>query len=192
MSVLAIAFKSFALFLLATDRPNPAPVLPLGWLVMWWICARKKKDPIGGWLAYYYYQLYVGVVFSVFLVAVLTIHSYVPEYFSGETQRYLLFMLSALPTLILLLFETAVATFLLVLKTWDMVELLRKVLIAQAVAQGLGVLVDVKYFPENVPLSLLSFVPSVLWVGYFFRSARVRHVFKTHDWEVAGKAAAMA
>jgi hypothetical protein len=184
--------NSSALFLLAVDQQNPAPVLPLGWLVMWWICARRKKEPIGGWLAYYYYQLYVGIIFSVILVAGVSIHSYVPEYFSGETQRFLLFLLSALPAIIFAVFEAAVATFLLVLKTWDLVELLRKVLIAQAVAQGIGLVVDAKYFPGNVPLSLLSFVPSVLWVGYFFRSDRVRRVFKTHDWEVASKAAAMA
>jgi hypothetical protein len=184
--------KSSAAFVLVTDQQNPAPVLPLGWLVMWWICARRKKDPIGGWLAYYYYQLYVGIIFSVILVAGVSIHNYVPEYFSGETQRFLLFLLSSLPAIILAVFEAGVATFLLVLKTWDLVELLRNVLIAQAVAQGIGLIVDAKYFPDNVPLSLLSFVPSVLWVGYFFRSDRVRRVFKTHDWEVVAKAVGVA
>jgi hypothetical protein len=192
MSGIATAFANVsAAFLFVTDQQNPAPVLPVGWLVMWWICARRKKDPIGGWLAYYYYQLFVGIIFSVILVAVVNIHSYVPENFSGERQKYLLFLLSALPAILLAVFEAAVASFLLVLKTWDLVELLRKVLIAQAVAQGIGLVVDATYFPENVPLSLLAFVPSVLWVGYFFRSARVRHVFKTHDWQAAGQPAVL-
>jgi hypothetical protein len=178
-----------AVVVFAVDQHSPAPAFPIGWLVMWWLCARRRDEPIGGWLAYYYYQLYMGVLVTVLLVAA-NIHSYVPEYFSGETQRYLLFLSSVLPSLILYVFQAAVATFLLALKTWDMVGLLRKVLIAQVIVEGLGLLVDAKYFPENVSLSLFSFVPSVLWAGYFFRSERVKRVFKTHDWIVHAKAAA--
>lgn len=184
--------ESSAVFLLAADQPSPAPVLPIGWLVIWWICARRKRDPIGGWLAYYYYQLYLGVVVSAFFVAVLNIHSYVPENFSGQRGLYLLFVASTLPGLILLVFQAAVATFLLLLKTWDLVGLLRKVLLATAIAEGVGLFIDAKYFPDNVGLSLVSFIPSVLWVGYFYRSDRVRRVFKTHDWEVAPKALSIA
>jgi hypothetical protein len=185
----AILFLSLnAAFVLLATQQNPPTAAPLGWLIMWLLCARRKKEPIGGWLAYYYYQIYFGVLLAVLMVAGLNIHSYVLENFAGDTKTFVLFLLSTLPSLVLLLFQMAVATFLLVLRTWDMVELLRKVLIAQVVAETIGLLLDVKYFPDNVPLSLLSFAASLVWLAYFYRSARVRHVFKTRDWELASAA----
>jgi hypothetical protein len=179
----------YALLAFATNEHTTTPTLPLGWLVMWWLCARRKQEPIGGWLAYYYYQLYVGVLFSIAMVAALNIHSYVPENFTGESTRFYLFLLSALPALLLMLFEVAVATFLLALRTWDLVQLLRRVLIASALAELIGLVVDAKYFPDNIALGMLSFVPHVLWIGYFYKSDRVRRVFQTHDWQPIPKAA---
>ncbi len=168
----------------ATPSTNPPsnPTLPIGWLVLWWICSRNKTKPIGGWLAYYYYQLYLGLVVSCLLIAGVSIHSYVPENFEGVKDRYYFFLASNLPGLLLMCFQAAVATFLLAFKSWDLLELLRKVLIAQAVAEGIGLAIDSKYFPDNIGLGLLSFVPTVLWTFYFFKSARVQRVFKTHDW----------
>jgi hypothetical protein len=97
--------------------------------------------------------------------------------------------LSAVPGLLLLFFEVAAASYLLALKTWDLVVLLRRVLIASALAEAVGLVVDAKYFPDNVALGMLSFVPHLLWIGYFYRSERVKRVFKTHDWQPAPKAA---
>jgi len=179
----------FALTVFAADQHTTTPTLPLGWLVMWWICARRKKEPIGGWLAYYYYQLYLGAIVSIAMVAGLNIHSYVPENFSGQSKLFYLFLLSAVPGLLLLFFEVAAASYLLSLKTWDLVVLLRRVLIASALAETVGLVVDAKYFPDNVALGMLSFVPHLLWIGYFYRSERVKRVFKTHDWQAAPKAA---
>jgi hypothetical protein len=169
---------------LVSNRPK-TPALPIGLLIVWWICARRKQHAIGGWLAYYYYQLYVGILISVGMIAGITIQSYVPEYFSGDHKTYVLFLLSALPILILTVFEAVVATFLMALKTWDLVQLLRKVLIALVAAQLIGLVIDIRYFPDNIPLSLLAFVSTVLWTGYFYRSKRVHRVFESHDWGAA-------
>jgi hypothetical protein len=167
----------------STSTPT-TPTLPIGWLVMWWICSRNKTKPIGGWLAYYYYQLYFGLIISCFLIAGVSIHSYVPENFPGMQRTFYLFLASSLPSLLLMLFQGAVATFLLAIRTWDLVELLRKVLVLQAIAEGIGLGIDAKYFPDDFALGLLSFVPTVLWTFYFFKSERVRRVFKTHDWSL--------
>ncbi len=174
---------AYALIIFASDQHPPTPGLPLGWLIMWWLCARRKKEPIGGWLAYYYYQLYLGAIVAIATLAGLNIHSYVPENFTGQLNRFYLFLLSAVPGLVLLFFEVATASYLLALRTWDMVLLLRRVLIASVVAQAVGLVIDAKYFPDNIALGLLSFVPNLLWIGYFYRSERVKHVFKTHDWQ---------
>ena len=168
-----------------STSPPSTPTLPIGWLVLWWICSRNKAKPIGGWLAYYYYQLYFGLLISCFLIAGVSIHSYVPENFEGVKDKYYMFLASNLPTLLLMLFQAAVATFLLAVRSWDLLELLRKVLVAQAVVEGVGLAIDMKYFPDNIGLSLMSFVPTVLWTLYFFKSSRVHQVFKTHDWAPA-------
>ena len=178
-----------ALIVFAADQHTTTSTLPLGWLVMWLICARRKNEPIGGWLAYYYYQLYVGAIFSILMVAGLNIHSYVPENFSGQMKVFHWFLLSVLPGLLLLFFEVAAASYLLALKTWDLVVLLRRVLIASALAEAVGIAVDAKFFPDNVALSMFSFVPHLLWIGYFYRSERVKRVFQTHDWQPIPKAA---
>lgn len=121
-----------ALILFVADQRTTSPALPIGWLVMWRLCARRKKEPIGGWLSYYYYQLYLGAILSIGMVAALNIHSYVPENFANQSKLFYMFLLSAVPSLLLLFFEVAAASYLLALKTWDMVVLLRRVLIASA------------------------------------------------------------
>src|SRR6266568_7298103 len=102
-----------ALIVYTADQHTTTPTLPVGWLVMWWLCARRKNEPIGGWLAYYYYQLYLGVIISIGMVAGLNIHSYVPENFSGQSKVFYMFLLSTLPGLLLLFFEVAAASYLL-------------------------------------------------------------------------------
>ena len=121
------------------------------------------------------------------MLAALNIHSYVPENFSAQPKLFYLFLLSALPGLLLLFFEVAAASYLLALKTWDLAVLLRRVLIASALAEAIGLAVDAKYFPDNVALGMLSFVPHLLWIGYFYRSERVKRVFKTHNWQPVPK-----
>jgi hypothetical protein len=49
--------------------------------------------------------------------------------------------------------------------------------------------VDAQYFPDNVALGMLSFVPHLLWIGYFYRSERVKRVFKTRDLQPAPEVA---
>jgi hypothetical protein len=69
------------------------------------------------------------------------------------------------------------------------VVLLRRVFIASALAEAVGMAVDAKYFPDNVELGMLAFVPHLLWIVYFYRSERVKRVFKTHNWQLAPRAA---
>jgi len=63
---------------------------------------------------------------------------------------------------------------------------LRWLIAGQVVAASIGTLIDIKYFPDNVALGIiLTLSPEVLWLAYFLKSRRVRHVFKSHDWDVA-------
>jgi len=180
----AYAGSSIAMFVAATSaQTHPYTPLPLGWLVAWWICSRRKKDEIGGWLLYYYWQLYAGLVVSMFLFFGVSIDSYTAENLPPRT--YVLFLISTVPTLVLTLAQAAVSTFLLKIRSWDLVVLLRWVLAANMVAALASTLIDVKVFPDNLPFDFMTLVPSIVWLAYFFRSTRVQHVFRTHDWNPA-------
>ncbi len=160
-----------------------SPTFAPGGLVAWFVCNGRKRNPIGGWLLYFYWQLYSSLLIGIVLFAT-NIQSYVPENFDSST-KYALFLASTVPVLLLFVMECAVATLLLSARTWDMLKLLRWTLLAGVVAGVLGAGIDATYFPDNLGLSAMSIVSDSLWLGYLFRSQRVRHVFCLHDWDVA-------
>jgi hypothetical protein len=58
-------------------------------------------------------------------------------------------------------------------------------MVAELAAAALGAAIDAAYFPDNLALSFLTIVPDLLWLAYFFRSTRIRHIFYLHDWDMA-------
>ena len=162
--------------------PN-SPTFSPGFLIAWLICNGRKRSPIGGWLFFFYWQLYSGLLISAAFFA-MNIQSYVPENFENRTQ-FALFLASSGPGLVLFAVKCAIGTLLLSARTWDMLKLLRWVMVAELAADGLGAGIDALYFPDNLPLSFLTIVPNLLWLAYFFRSTRIKHIFCLHDWDVA-------
>jgi hypothetical protein len=172
-----------ALLFAATSSSNQfTPSCP-GGIIAWIICNGRKRQEIGGWLLYYYWQLYAGALVSVIFFAI-AFQSYVPESFADPT-RYHLFLASIVPTLLLLALELAVATLMISVRTWDMLKLLRLLMMASLVAAGIALIIDIKTFPDNIAFDVLTIIQSALWLAYFFLSRRVVHVFKSHDWDVA-------
>jgi len=171
--------------LLATSASNspPAPTYPGGIIVAWLICNGAKRNPIGGWLLFFYWQLYGGLLMTSIFFA-MNIQSYVPENFDSS-EKSALFLISVVPVLILYLAQLAVGTILLSVRTWDLLKLLRWLIAASIVAAIVSTVIDQFYFPDNVALNFLTIVPESLWLAYLFRSVRVKHVFRTHDWEIA-------
>ena len=96
-----------------------------------------------------------------------------------------MFLLSAVPTLILWLAQVAVGTILLSARTWDLLNLLRWIIGATVVAEIISIVVNINYYPDNLVFNFLTLVPQTAWLAYFFNSKRVNHVFKTHDWDTA-------
>jgi hypothetical protein len=174
---------ALALLLAATSSSNQyTPTFP-GGIIAWIICNGRKRQQIGGWLLFYYWQLYSGAVVSAIFFGI-AFQSYVPESFDDST-RYHLFLASIVPALVLLALEIAVATMLVSVRTWDMLRLLRWLMIASLVAGVVALVIDVNSFPDNIAFDVLAMIQSGLWLAYFFASRRVTHVFKSHDWEVA-------
>lgn len=110
------------------------------------------------------------------------LQSYVPESFD-DRHRYFLSLMSIVPNLIVLALEIAVATMLVSVRTWDLLRLLRGLMIAGLIFAAIGTLIDVNYFPDNLPFDALTIIPAAVWLAYFFRSRRVKHIFMVHDWD---------
>lgn len=172
-----------ALLLLAASNNQFSP--GLGGLVAWIVCNARKRHEMGGWLLFYYWQLYSGSLMTLVMFAG-GIHNYVPEH-SEDPALYWLAMAAVVPTLVLFAAQVAVGTMLISVRTWELVRLLRTILLLELIAALTGAVIDGIYFPESLPADLLTIVPAIAWLAYWHASRRVRHVFQAHDWDDAVK-----
>lgn len=172
-----------ALLLAGTSSTNSyTPTLPGGFLA-WWICARRKREEIGGWLLFYYWQLYSGAILSiVFFVTQFQI--YVPESYD-DPKKFYLSLSSIVPVLVFHSVEIAIATMLISVRTWDLLRLLRWVACAHVIALAIGVAINAFYFSDAEFVNVIALIQTAVWLAYLFKSRRVVHVFKRHDWTVA-------
>ncbi len=177
-----------ALLMLAATSSQPySPSFP-GGIIAWVVCNARKRQEYGGWLLFFYWQLYSGVIMTTIFFCV-NFQSYIPENFGNHAARYYWFLLSTLPTLVIFALQVAVATILISVRTWDLLRLLRGLILAQVVAALVSLVIDVQLFPENVALNVMfTLVPFGGWLAYFHVSKRVEHVFHTHDWDTAVEA----
>jgi hypothetical protein len=167
----------------ATTTTNSyTPTLP-GGLIAWAVCNGRKRQPIGGWLLFYYWQLYSGALMTVLFFSI-GFQNYVPESYD-DPRKYHLFLVSIVPVLLLFSAQLAIATMLISIRTWDMLKLLRWTIGAELIAAVIGAMIDVAYFPDSLIFDFFTIVPEVIWLVYFFRSQRVEHVFMSHDWDTA-------
>ena len=161
---------------------NPSTPIPgLGALIMWYVCAKRKSQEIGGWLLYFYIQLYIGVIISL-LVGLASYENYLPRTWVEDPSLYPLFLLSALPGIIVLPIELVAAERLRKSRDVRFVRTLRTVLWVQLAAAAVGGVIDSAQFPDNLPLDALAIIWPSIWLPYFYVSKRVKRVFETKDW----------
>ena len=177
----AVPFVAFAAS--SQNGSQYSPTFSPGYLIAWLVCNGRKRNPIGGWLLFFYWQLYSGLLITGVFFAI-NIQSYVPENFDSAS-KFALFLTSTVPGLLLFVLKSAIATLLLSARTWDMLKLLRWVMVAGLSADILATVIDAAYFPDNVALNFMTIIPGLIWVAYMFRSTRIRHIFYLHDWDVA-------
>lgn len=144
------------------------------------ICSQRARQEIGGWLMYYFWQLFGGTIWTVFFF-VVSFSAYVPEA-ARTPHQYHLFLLTALPTLLLFFAELIIGTMLLRVRSWDLLKLLRTLMLVQIAVGLFGATIDVRFFHDNLIFDALSILGGSFWSVYFFRSRRVQSVFKRHDW----------
>jgi len=73
-----------AVFAAGTGSQN-SPTFSPGFLIAWLVCNGRKRSPIGGWLFFFYWQLYSGLLMTVVFFAT-NLQSYVPENFASTSQ----------------------------------------------------------------------------------------------------------
>jgi hypothetical protein len=174
----------FAIWLASSSSTSTTPGLP-GGILAWIICYRARRSPIGGWLLFFYWQLYGGLLMAVIFFS-MNLQSYVFENFD-DSRKFYMYLASVGPYIILYLAQIVVGTLLLTVRTWDLLQLLRWLTAGQVAAALVSIVIDSNYYPDNVALNFLTLIPQSLWLAYMFMSARIKHVFKLHDWDIAVK-----
>jgi hypothetical protein len=171
-----------AVLLADSSSSSYTPSFP-GGIVAWIVCYSRRKQAIGGFLMFYYWSLYAGIFVTLLLFG-MNLQSYVPESFEDE-KLYHLFLVSVVPLLIVYFMQVIVASLMLRVKSWDMLRLLRGLLLAELACALVGVAIDTAHFEDSLPLDAYTVVCTLIWVAYFFISKRVSHVFRSNDWETA-------
>lgn len=142
-----------------------------------------RRRPIGGWLLYFYLQLY-----SSFLVSLVFIDRVVTNLNPGTWDSaflYVLFFLSVVPALLAELAALTFGTVLLFRRTARNVQWLRAALLALAVTSGISLGIDIAYFSElpNIIFDIVTLLFACVWTAYFLRSKRVLLVFIERAWD---------
>lgn len=161
------------------NSTSSSSAFPIGILIIW-LCARRRKKPIGGWLAFFFYQVAIGLLVTI-IFTIAELHNYNPGIWHDHF-RYLLFIISTIPEIVVLLCLVGVSMNLLYYRDWKWVLRVRVMLIAYVVCGVVGGLIDYYYFADNVPLDIYGLIFPSVSLAYFYVSKRVKHVYMTHDW----------
>ncbi len=147
---------------------------PLGgliWPILWAIVSySRRKEEIGGWLFFYYGQLYLGSVLTVLLLL------------ANFQPADPLYLFTIVPLSAIIIAQAVVAHRLR--RTRDPAYLipLRRILWAHLLFAIIKIAIDSKYSPIATILDGIGVIWPALWLPYFYRSVRVGHVFVTKDW----------
>ena len=183
---LALAISSEAL---ATPADQGQNTVGAGLFLAWAIAYLTRRRAIGGWLLYFYIQLYLSL-----LIALLFIPRVIANLNPGSWDNanlYVLFFLSTVPVLLTQAFEAYAATLLLARRNESNLRVLRLALLALVVSSGAALGIDIGYFSEGPTLffDVLTFGFACIWCAYFWRAKRVRIVFVERSWDYASYSA---
>lgn len=142
-----------------------------------------RKRAIGGWLFYYYFQLFAGSVL-LFLLSGANSENWLPANWSDKAL-YTLFLVTLVPSYVLKALEIAVGCILLKrrFRTQKYINYLRYVLLTEAIVGGLAAFIDYSHFPDSLFFTILSSVFAIVWNLYFTNSYRVYYVLAHPEWQ---------
>jgi hypothetical protein len=155
---------------------------PLG-LLFALLCWFRRKEEIGGWLMFFYYQVYAGTFLSLSAVA-KQIGVYTPRPWKNETN-HIFFIIAAIPRLVGFLMIVIIATILLKKRELSWLSRLRLVMGIELTLMACSLLIDAYRFPSAFTFDLTEAILLSLWLTYFFQSQPVHDIFVTHDWALS-------
>ena len=162
------------------NTTNPASG---GILLVFLVVYLSRKREIGGWLLYFYFQIYVTFLFSMLFISPL-ISNLSPDNWD-DMFKYSMFIISTVPSLVMSIIVLVISTLLLKNKNSKYLKILRQSLVFQVVFGLIAVSIDCLYFadiPSNLFFDGLALCGSIVWVIYFARSSRVQKVFVERSW----------
>jgi len=133
----------------------------------------RRKQPIGGWLFYFFCQVLLGLT----LIAASTHWGNYSSAEWSDPMRYFLFVLSSLSRVILLAAIAGVCFLAVETRARRWIVALEYTLAAYAFVTILKLPVDLYCFPSATARDALSLAFPLAWMVYFAVSRRVRRVF---------------
>ena len=138
----------------------------------------RRKRAIGGWLFYFFCQVFIGLA----LLAVSTHWKYYLPREWSDPLRYFLFTLSSLSRMVLLAAVAIICIVLAETRHAQWITALQYALAAYAFSTVLKILVDIYSFPGAASRDAMSLGFPLVWMAYFSVSERVRKVFREKTW----------
>ena len=147
------------------------------------ICYRARRRAIGGWLLYYYIQLYGGAL-MIGIMTLASLSNYYPQNWPDKSL-YTLFLLSTIPTDLASIVEIIVASCLLSkrFRNSSTINILRGVFVFAFIFSIIGICIDLGHWKESIPLDILGMLWPGIWFFYFTFSKRVNAVFRKNEWD---------
>lgn len=166
----------------ATSSPPAANPIGAGLVIALAIVYLSRRRAIGGWLLYFYVQLYFGVMFTL-LFSEFTLNNFTPASWDSS-KLYVFSLLSTVPAIAAQLYVTFAGTLLLFRRNARTLRAVRIALGVLAVASGISLAIDLTYFSESPTLFLefFTFGFTCVWWAYFLKSSRVHLVFVENAW----------
>lgn len=139
----------------------------------------RRKQAIGGWLFFFFWQVAVGCAVSV-------VGADWPRYAPGawhDQFQYLIFMMVTMPRMAVLLVIAAIGAILIRTLDWKWVVVLRYGLILYTALGLASIAADALYFSDRLTVDVSTLIFPVAFTAYFYVSSRVKSVFADHTWQ---------
>jgi len=170
----------------ASTKTNPSTMGAAFWITFFIVYFSRKKA-IGGWLLYYYVQLYISILIAVGILFI-SLNNFKPSHWE-DVSLYPFYLISVVPSYLLSLVQLFISTKLLFIKYRNInnLKFLRMIMLVTIIFDVIGLAIDLKHFSDNVFLSVYSLIISIIWCAYFYTSKRVNAVFIENKWEYIEK-----
>lgn len=166
----------------ASDDAPRQPLAGAGFMVTLAIVYLSRRRAIGGWLLYFYVQLYLSMAISLIFVPQALANLNPSRW--DNSFLYVMFILSVIPVLATEVMEVFAATRLILRRNKENVRFLQNTLLVLVSTSAIALAIDLAYFKEDLSLffDIMTLLFSIIWSAYFWKSKRVRAVFIERKW----------